>query len=145
MLSSRCECHGTSEMTIIKGWPVCGTLTDPCWLMTMSAENRSKFAALHRQWWSLQICEIFSGATKKTTTTNKQMNNFKWIFFTVLLHTCYTYMVYFFLKLWFRLWHKECVSACPKNIIPTGDRVIHTAVSVRIHQGNKSNLQEPFS
>ena len=46
---------------------------NPRWLMTMSAEHRSKFAVLHRQWWSLQICEIFASGTKKTTT-NKYTN-----------------------------------------------------------------------
>ena len=30
--SNRCECHGSSEMNIIEGWPVsqrCGTLKNP--------------------------------------------------------------------------------------------------------------------
>ena len=47
-----CECHGSSEMTILNGCPVsqymCGTLKNPHCSMAMSAEHRSKFAALHR-------------------------------------------------------------------------------------------------
>ena len=35
--------------------------------MAMSAEHRSKFAALHRWWWRLHLSEKFSSGTKKTT------------------------------------------------------------------------------
>ena len=45
--------------------------------MAMSAEQRSKFAAIHRQWWRLHISEKFSSRTitppppKKKPQTNK--------------------------------------------------------------------------
>ena len=38
--------------------------------MVMSVEQRSKFAALHRQWWRLQMREKFSSGTKKSKQTN---------------------------------------------------------------------------
>ena len=41
--------------------------------MAMIAEHRSKFAALHRQWWRLHMSEKFSSETNKQT--NKQTNN----------------------------------------------------------------------
>ena len=41
--------------------------------MVMSAEQRSKFAALHRQWWRLHMSEKFSSRTKNSKT-NKQTN-----------------------------------------------------------------------
>ena len=34
--------------------------------MTISAEQGSKFAALHRQWWRLQMSETFLSGTKNT-------------------------------------------------------------------------------
>ena len=40
--------------------------------MAMSAEHRSKFAALHRQWWRLRMKEKFSSGTLNFTETNKQ-------------------------------------------------------------------------
>ena len=48
-----CESHGSSEMTIINGWPL------------------SQFAALHRQCRRLQIIEKFSSRTKNLIQTNK--------------------------------------------------------------------------
>ena len=42
--------------------------------MAMSAEHRSKFAALHRQWWRLHVSETFS--SEKKTKTNKQNKSF---------------------------------------------------------------------
>ena len=42
--------------------------------MAMSAVHRSKFAALHRQWWRLQMSEKFSSGTKNYKQTNKQTN-----------------------------------------------------------------------
>ena len=41
--------------------------------MVISAEHRSKFAALHRQWWRLQISEQFLRGTQNPKT-NKQTN-----------------------------------------------------------------------
>ena len=38
--------------------------------MAMSAEHKSKFEALHRQWWHLEMSEKFSNGTK---TPNKQI------------------------------------------------------------------------
>ena len=43
--------------------------------MVMSAEQRSKFAALHRSWWPLCMIEKFSNATEKQTKTLKNNNN----------------------------------------------------------------------
>ena len=40
--------------------------------MAMSSEHRSKFAALHRQWWRLQMREKFSSGTKNPKTNNKK-------------------------------------------------------------------------
>ena len=73
-LGIRCECHGSSEMTIINGCPChsrCGMLKNPNCSMILSAYHRSKFAALHRQWWRLHMSEKFSSGTinsKKTKT-----------------------------------------------------------------------------
>ena len=39
--------------------------------MAMSAEHRSKFAALHRQWWRLHMSEKFSSRTINSKQTNK--------------------------------------------------------------------------
>ena len=33
--------------------------------MTMSAEDRSKLAAIHRSWWRLHMIEKFSSGTNK--------------------------------------------------------------------------------
>ena len=44
--SVRCECHGSSEMTILNGCPEsqgCGTLKNPFCAMAISAEYRSKW------------------------------------------------------------------------------------------------------
>ena len=41
--------------------------------MALSAEHRSKFAALHRNWWRLHTSEKFSSGTKNPQT-NKQTN-----------------------------------------------------------------------
>ena len=38
--------------------------------MAMSAEHRSKFAALHRQWWRLHMSEKFSSGTINSKQTN---------------------------------------------------------------------------
>ena len=42
--------------------------------MAMSAEHRSKFAALRRQWWRLDMSEEFSSGTINSIQTNKQTN-----------------------------------------------------------------------
>ena len=42
--------------------------------MAMNAEHRSKFAALHRQWWRLHMSEKFSSGTKTPKQTNKIYN-----------------------------------------------------------------------
>ena len=39
--------------------------------MAMSAEHRSKFAALHRQWWHLHMSEKFSSGTENSKQANK--------------------------------------------------------------------------
>ena len=40
--------------------------------MAISAEHRSKFAALHRQWWHLHMSEKFSSGTINHKQINKQ-------------------------------------------------------------------------
>ena len=37
--------------------------------MAMSAEHRSKFVALHRQWWRLHMSEKFSSGTNQTISS----------------------------------------------------------------------------
>ena len=49
--------------------------------MAMSAEYRSKFAAIHWQLWRLHMSEKFSSRTKNRKQTNKQTNKQ----FTVIL------------------------------------------------------------
>ena len=39
--------------------------------MAMSAEHRSKFAALHREWWRLHIGEKFSSGIRKSKQNKK--------------------------------------------------------------------------
>ena len=61
-------------MTIINGCPChnrCATLKNSHYSIAMSAEHRSKFAALRRQWWRLLMSEKFSSGTKNPTQTNK--------------------------------------------------------------------------
>ena len=41
--------------------------------MAMSAEHRSKFAALHRQWWRLHMSEKFSSGTINSKQPNKKL------------------------------------------------------------------------
>ena len=41
--------------------------------MALSAEHRSKFAALHRQWKRLQMSEKISSGTKNSKETNLQI------------------------------------------------------------------------
>ena len=50
----------------------CGTLKIPQCSMVISAEHRSKFAALQRQSWRLQMSEKFSSGTKNSKQTNNQ-------------------------------------------------------------------------
>ena len=50
----------------------CGTPKNPYCSMAMSAEHRSKFVALHRQWWRLHMSEKFLSGPKNTKQTNKQ-------------------------------------------------------------------------
>ena len=49
----------------------CGTLKNPHRLVAMTAEHRSKFAALHWQWCRIHISEKFSSGTKNHRQTNK--------------------------------------------------------------------------
>ena len=42
----------------------CGTLKNPYFSMAMSAGYRSKFSALHRQWWRLHMSAKLSSGTK---------------------------------------------------------------------------------
>ena len=58
----------------------CGTLKNPHCSMAISVEQRSKFAALHRQLWRLHMSEKFSSGTKKTKQTNKHSTVY-WVFF----------------------------------------------------------------
>ena len=48
--------------------------------MAISVEHRSKFAALNRQWWRLQMSEKFSSGRSKQT--NNQTDKFN----SVILH-----------------------------------------------------------
>ena len=48
----------------------CGTLKNPLCSMTIRAEHSSKYTALRRQWWSLQMCKKNS----RVSGTNKQTN-----------------------------------------------------------------------
>ena len=41
--------------------------------MAMSAEHRSKFAALHRQLWRLHVSEKFSSGSIHSKQTNKKL------------------------------------------------------------------------
>ena len=76
MFSNRCKCHGSSEITIINRCAVsqklCGTLKNHHCSMDTSAEHRSKFAALHQQWWHMDMSEKFLSGTKKPKQTYKQ-------------------------------------------------------------------------
>ena len=77
--ANRCECHGSSEIAVINGCSVsqchirchsrCGTLKNPHCSVAMSAEHRSKFAALQWQWWRLHMSEKFSCGTIKQNIT----------------------------------------------------------------------------
>ena len=75
-LMNRCESIGSSEITIINGCPChsrCSTIKNLHCSVGMSAEHRSKFEALHQQWWSLYMSEKFSSATKTLKQTNKHI------------------------------------------------------------------------
>ena len=50
----------------------CSTLKNPHCSMAISTEQRSKFAALHRQWWRLRMSEKLSSWTKNPKQTSKQ-------------------------------------------------------------------------
>ena len=45
--------------------------------MTMSAEHRSKFAALRQQWWRLHMSEKFSSVMKKLKQTQLNRGYFR--------------------------------------------------------------------
>ena len=48
--------------------------------MAMSAMHRSKFAALHLQWWHLHMSEKFSSGTKETPKNQtKQKKRSFWL------------------------------------------------------------------
>ena len=55
---------------------MCDTLKNPQYLMAMSAEQNSKFAALRWQWWPLHMSEILSSGTKKHKQT-KEISPYK--------------------------------------------------------------------
>ena len=40
--------------------------------MAVSAEQRSKIAALHQQWWGLQMNEKYLSGTKNSKQTNQK-------------------------------------------------------------------------
>ena len=73
-----------ASVTGPRRWPLmfapchstCGTLKNPhCWMaISTCTEHRSKFAALHRQWWRLQMSEKSSSKMKNTKQTNKQQD-----------------------------------------------------------------------
>ena len=73
-----------ASVTGPRRWPLmfapchstCGTLKNPhCWMaISTCTEHRSKFAALHRQWWRLQMSEKSSSRMKNTKQTNKQQD-----------------------------------------------------------------------
>ena len=67
--------HWVSVSRVLGGAPChsrWGTLKNPHCPMAMSAEHRSKFAALYRQWWRLRMSDKFLSRTKNS----KQTNNF---------------------------------------------------------------------
>ena len=66
--------------------------------MAMSAEHRSKFAALHRQWWHLHMSEKFSSETINSKQTNKH---------SVLLHHMFSSLLGIF-----RCNHIYCEYVC---------------------------------
>ena len=91
-LGNRCECHGSSEMTIIRVDPChsrCCTLKNPHCLNAMSTEHSSKFAALHRQWWRLHMSEKFSSGTINPTQNKQSKNSEKMDINWYLFCTCY--------------------------------------------------------
>ena len=80
----KCSAIGVS-VTGPRRWPLltdapchsrCSTLKNPHHL-AMSVEHRSKFAALHWQWWRLHMSEKFSSGTENPKQTNKQTNKHK--------------------------------------------------------------------
>ena len=50
----------------------CGTLKNLHCSIAMSAEHRSKFASLHRQWWRLHMSEKFRSGRKWETNDNSE-------------------------------------------------------------------------
>ena len=45
--------------------------------MAVSAEQRSKFAVLHQQWWGLQMNEKYLSGTKNSKQTNQKESSQK--------------------------------------------------------------------
>ena len=81
----RCECHGSSEMTIINGAPCnsrCGTLKNPHWSMVMSAEHRSKFG---------DVSKWVKHSRVGRKTLNKKKNKNILSSATIYAGTCGTY------------------------------------------------------
>ena len=68
------QCHRSSEMTIINGWPV----SEQVWHAKEPSllKDRSKIAALHRQWRRLQISEKCSSGTNNSKQTNNYIKIF---------------------------------------------------------------------
>ena len=68
------------SVTFPQRWPLstdapchsrCGTLKN---LMAVGVEQRSKFAAIHRQWWRLHMSEKLSSGTKNHKKNNNKQN-----------------------------------------------------------------------
>ena len=55
--------------------------------MAMSAEHRSKFAALRRQWWRLHISEKYSSGTKKSKQTPSRLQ-----YYEILTLPCFNWI-----------------------------------------------------
>ena len=91
MQSKGYGCPGSSKIIIING-PCrngCGTLKNSHCSMAMSVEHRSKFAALHRQWWRLHISEKFSSWKINSNKTNKIVTNTLIIVYKILIDKCF--------------------------------------------------------
>ena len=81
-LGNRCECHGSSEMTIINGRPVSQWVWHVKEPSLLNGQHRS-FAALHRQCWRLHISEkSSSGTINPKQIKSKSKKSFIFYFFT---------------------------------------------------------------
>ena len=71
--------------------------------MSMSAEHKSKFTALHRQWWRLHMSEKFLSGTKNPKQTHTSLKNwvgwvdFIFFFFFIIENMFVLYSFIFFI------------------------------------------------